>query len=305
MLQPHVLRKIEVSGTSMPRKRAGEDKENLQVFRIQVFEDVGDVYKKLDLVWENATAGQITPDHRVLIKINLNTGDPYPASTCPVMLSALIDFLRSKGIHDIWVGDCSSISALPTRKVAEQTKVLAALRGKARIVCFDEEAWVRVPIQGIYLKHVTLPQIALDADRIISLANLKTHRHSDYSFGLKLSVGFMHPLERYPLHHDHLSEKIAEISLALQPDLTIIDGRTAFITGGPEQGRTEKAGIVIVGGNPLAVDFEAYRTMYSLKRKYACLEGFVEDPFETAQLGHGRDIGLVGLSWQNYECVEL
>lgn len=304
-MQPRILRSIEISGTSMPRKRAGSDKEDLQVFRLLSFEEVGDTYKKLDLVWRKTTAGQFTPNHRVLIKINLNTADPYPASTCPVMLSALIDFLHSKGIHDIWVGDCSSISALPTRKVAAQTKVLATLEGKAKMVCFDEEAWVRVPIQGRYLKHVTVSQIALDVDRIIYLANFKTHRHADFSFALKLAVGFVHPLERYPLHRDHLSEKIAEISLALQPDLTIIDGRKAFITGGPEQGRTEEAGIVIMGANPLAVDLEAYRTMYALKRKYACLDGFAEDPFETAQLRHGRDINLGGLPWQDYESIEL
>lgn len=56
----------------------------------------------------------------------------------------------------------------------------------------------------------------------------------------------MHPLDRYPLHRDgHLKQIIPEISLAVPPDLTLIDGRNAFITGGPHMGRAEKAGIFI------------------------------------------------------------
>ncbi len=66
-------------------------------------------------------------------------------------------------------------------------------------------------------------------------ANIKSHIESDFSFGMKLGVGFVHPLERFPMHRDHLREKIAEINLAVPQDLTIIDGRTTFITGGPDR----------------------------------------------------------------------
>lgn len=243
---------------------------------------------------------------RVLIKINLNTSDPYPASTCPFMLAALIEFLQNRGISSIVVGDCSSISALPTRKVAKKAGILDALSGSAKMVCFDEEPWVKVRVEGEFLKEVTVPRAVYEVDRIISMANLKTHHISDFTFGLKLAVGFMHPLERYPLHRDgHLKQIIPEISLAVPPDLTLIDGRTAFITGGPHIGRAEKAGVFIMGSEQLAVDVEAYRQLYLLKKRHGCLEHFKEDPFEMPQLAHARKCLPEGKAWSGYELIKI
>ncbi len=76
------------------------------------------------------------------------------------------------------------------------------------MVYFDEEPWVKVRVEGQFLQEVTVPRAIYEADRIIYLANLKTHHISDFTFGLKLAVGFMHPLERYPLHRgEHLKQK--------------------------------------------------------------------------------------------------
>jgi uncharacterized protein (DUF362 family) len=112
----------------------------------------------------------------------------------------------------------------------------------------------------------------------------------------------MHPLERRELHREYLQEKVTELALAVQPDLTVIDGRKAFVCGGPINGRVEKAGIVLWGENPLAVDVEAYRRLYALKKEFDCLEKFTEDPFEMRQLQHARQINP---DWQGYGVVEV
>ncbi len=267
--------------------------------------DLEESFKKIETLWAENFSDLILPGQSVLIKINLNTADPYPASSSPEMLGRLVQFLHQRGIHQIKVGDCSSIGALPTQRVVKKIGVGDVIKGKAEMVNFDEGPWVKVPIQGKYLQGVTVPKIALEADRILFLANLKTHQHADFSFGLKLGVGFLHPLERYPLHRDHLQEKVVEINLALPPDLTIIDGRTALITGGPAKGRIEKGGIILLGTHPLAVDVEAYKHLDGLKKCYGCIDGFREDPYEMKQLGHGRNIGLGGSPWKGYECIEL
>ena len=176
---------------------------------------------------------------------------------------------------------------------------LLAVAGKAKLVFFDEGSWVTVPLPGTFLKKVTVPEIALNVDRIIFLANLKTHFLADFTFGLKLAVGFMHPLERSLLHQERLREKVVEINLAVPADLTIIDGRTAFVSGGPARGRAEKAGLVLAGTNPLAVDVEAYRQLYNLT---ATGRNFRLTPLNDQVATPGM---RAGGTWPGYTCVDL
>ena len=162
-----------------------------------------------------------------------------------------------------------------------------------------------VPISGHYLKHVTVPQRAMRVDRIISLANMKTHKLATFTFGMKLAVGFMHPLERISLHQDHLQQKATEIQLAVPSDLTIIDGRLAFITGGPDKGEVSKADLVIMGSNPLAVDIEAYKALYALKKRHGCLDGFAEDPLAMPQFSHAIKLDIGGGPNGTYRTIEV
>ncbi|MBI4775655.1 MAG: DUF362 domain-containing protein [Deltaproteobacteria bacterium] len=262
------------------------------VLRFPCSEDPRDAFDAFGAEWDRCLSKRFLPEHRLLIKINLNTADPYPASTSPDFLAALVDFLMGRGMRHILVGDCSANTRLPTRRVAKAAGIADALAGRAKMMYFDESTWVRVPIDGFFLKQVTVPRIAMEADRVISLANLKTHAYADFTMGFKLAVGFMHPVERKLLHLHHLREKTVEISLAVPPDLIIVDGRSAFITQGPNKGRLEHAGVVLVGDSLLQVDAEAYRELYRLKERFGCLEHFEEDPYETIQLRHARKVGF-------------
>jgi uncharacterized protein (DUF362 family) len=197
------------------------------------------------------------------------------------------------------------MGALPTQRVAAKAGIAKALRGKAQLICFDNEPWVRVNTGGEYLSSAAVPEVVFEVDRIIHLANMKTHCLADFSFGIKLGVGYLHPLERWELHREYLQEKVAELALVVQPDLTVIDGRQAFACGGPVNGRVEKAGVVLWGENPLTVDVEAYRRLYALKKELNCLEEFLEDPFEMRQLRHARKIGVGNTDWQEYRVVEV
>jgi uncharacterized protein (DUF362 family) len=306
LFRPRVLSGLVTSGSRAPRSRdAFVEQGQSQVYRIVSEGDVQELFQKINALWDNAWGNLFQPEHRILIKINLNTSDPYPASTSPEMLAELVDLLRARGLRRIKVGDCSWNGALPTRNVARQAGITGAVAGKAKMVFFDEGSWVTVPLPGTFLKKVTVPEIALNVDRIIFLANLKTHFLADFTFGLKLAVGFMHPLERSLLHQERLREKVVEINLAVPADLTIIDGRTAFVSGGPARGRAEKAGLVLAGTNPLAVDVEAYRQLYNLKKQHQLEESFSADPFQMIQLSHARECGLGGETWPGYTCVDL
>lgn len=297
--RPAVLRRMVLKGQAEARtakRRLAEVQVSLSINENNLL-NLKNLCQSIVPIWDRA--------ERILVKINLNTADKYPASTDPEFLIALLDAMRDKGFNNLLVGDCSSIGALPTKRVAAKARIAEIIRGKAQLICFDNGPWVRVNIGGKYLSSAVVPEVVFEVDRIIHLANLKTHSLADFSFGMKLGVGYLHPLERYELHREYLQEKVAELALAVQPDMTVIDGRRAFVCGGPVNGRVEKAGIVLWGENPLAVDVEAYRRLYALKQELNCLEEFSEDPFEMRQLQHARKIGVGNTDWQGYHVVEV
>ena len=293
LFRPAILRRMVREGTHLPRVPA-LPRESSQTRVLTGMEDPGEVFRAIGPIWDEHWKNLFFPHHDILIKINLNTADPYPASTDPRMLAALIRFLHERNLRRIWVGDCSSVRSLPTRKVVGKTGILEALSGTASFLPFDDGPWVSIPVPGQFLKEITAPRAAMTMDRVIFLANMKTHHQSDFSLGMKLSVGFLHPLERYPLHRDHLREKIAELVLAVPPDLTIIDGRTAFITGGPDRGETARCGAVVVSTDVVRADLAAYSLLYEAKKKHDRVGEFTEDPFGMAQFAHAEKLGLAG-----------
>ncbi len=282
---PEVLKKMAVLGAEKPRiVKVSETKlwnlEGDEYF--EFFEKLNEI--KLDIF------ADFCKTDKVLIKINLNTALPYPASTNLNALEVVVDLLISMGITNIIVGDCASNSALPTRKVFIKKKITGRLNHKVGYSCFDEGEWVKVNIEGLFLKDVVVPKIIYDVDKIIYLANVKSHRLADFSMSMKLAVGFMHPLQRVPLHKSNLQEKVAELSLAVQPDLIILDGMFPFISGGPNKGKVVKGNHMIIGNKLLEVDLAGYDYLYQLRKENNCLEQFEEDPFHMRQFKHYKKI---------------
>ena len=85
------------------------------------------------------------------------------------------------------------------------------------------------------------------------------------------------------MHARNLREKLADLNLAIGPDLIILDGRRAFISGGPSKGELREPGLVWASSDRIALDVEG------LKRCHQVL-----GQFEHAQRGisHTR-IGLI------------
>lgn len=283
--KPKILRRLVISGTAKPRlPKVGYDT------KVYTFTGSSErIFKDIALN-SNELLCDFSKEHKVLIKLNLNSALPYPASTDPKTLSMLLDILIDKGITDIVVGDCSSISSLPTRHVAKKAGILKAVQGKAKFICFDEEDWVSVPTNGEYLNNPVIPKCIYSADRIIYLANIKNHRDTGFSMSMKHSVGFLHPMQRFDMHKEFLHEKVVEISLAVKPDLIILDARVPFITNGPYYGDTAKGDCIFIGKDLLAVDLAGYQLLYKLKLENNCVDDFNESPYKTRQFIHAKKV---------------
>jgi len=238
---------------------------------------------------------------RVLVKPNFNSPDPFPGSTDLAFLRAVIELFLEAGAT-VTIGESSGGIWRPTENVFRKLGVFElAHRLNVDLLAFEDEAddWVRVKIDGDYLDVVTMPRSAYEADKIVYLPCMKTHGFARFSGALKLAVGFMHPGERRALHARHLQQKVAEISLCWQPNLIIMDGRKAFVSGGPDKGQLVEPGILLASGDLVAIDVEAMRVLltYEAKNKLA------HDPYQSPQIITALEHGL-GSTEGRYIVVE-
>ena len=195
---------------------------------------------------------------RVLIKPNVVNDRPPPSTTNPRVVEAVARLVREAGAHGVTVADSSGIIRFPSSAnlAATGIKQAAELAG-ASVLALEEEPWVRVePAGARALPHYYVSKPVYDADVFINLPVVKTHRFAHYSCSLKNMVGIIHP--RYRPSVSFLSpdwhERIAELNLAVHPHLTIADGTTLMIAGGPTSGTPARADLLLVSGDRIALD---------------------------------------------------
>ncbi len=273
-----------------PRKRAlWSDEGQPLVSRVHVPDGIKEgVAKSLHLL--GGLDRVVQRGDMVLVKPNFNSPDPFPGSTDLEFLRAVLELLVDAGAQ-LTVGESAGGLWRPTRNTASKLGALDLLREMGvEFVAFDagETEWVEVPIEGDYLKSVAVPRVAYDADRLVYLPGMKTHKYARFTLSLKLSVGLVHPGQRLALHMKNLEQKVAEINLVWQPDLIIMDGRKAFVSGGPEQGELVEPGIVMASGDQVAIDVEALKILQS----YGAENRLKGDPYELPQIATALKHGL-------------
>lgn len=203
----------------------------------------------------------------VFLKPNFNTADPFPASTDLEFLKVVVELVYDFGAKLVMIGDSSTMST-NTRKVMEKLKVfdLLNLERPPRIYVFEEGNWVKKEIpDGQYLKSVQMPKILERVDKLILLPCLKTHFQAQFTGALKLSVGFMKPFQRVPLHLKNIQEKIAELNKIIHPDLIIMDARKCFIKGGPSRGDVREPNLILASDDRVAIDVEGIKIIQGFK----------------------------------------
>ena len=192
---------------------------------------------------------------KVLLKPNFNTSDPAPASTHNDTLSQLVKEIWDRGASQITLAERSyqSFQDVISQKGVDEL----ALKLGFDIVPLENQPMTRFTRAGIHWSNgFDFPDILRDAEYIVSTCCLKTHQYGGvFTMSLKLSVGCLPSKHMNELHQSSYMRKcIAEINLAYKPNLIVMDGIKAFISGGPSSG-TERLGEVMVAGTDrIAVD---------------------------------------------------
>jgi uncharacterized protein (DUF362 family) len=238
---------------------------------------------------------------RILIKPNFNSPDPPPASTDLAFLQAVIELMLETGAK-VTIGESSGGVWRPTRNVFNQLDVSGlARRLGVELIAFEDRPtdWVQVRVTGEHLTTVVMPRSAYEADKMVYLPCMKTHYLAAFSGALKLAFGFVAPGQRRSFHLGHLQEKLAEVNLCWQPDIIIMDGRKAFVSGGPNKGKLVEPGLVLASGDLVAIDVEAIKVLLD----YRAANKIPANPWELRQIATALKHGI-GVEEGKYVVVD-
>ncbi|MHA1862242.1 MAG: DUF362 domain-containing protein, partial [Candidatus Thorarchaeota archaeon] len=243
----------------------------------------------------------ISPDDTVTIKPNLNTADPYPASSDPQFIKALGESLFEAGAGKLKIIE-SSTMRLSARKVS-QTVGLTAVAEEldAELIFLDEHEWVKIDIpRGKYLKKGSIGKPLFDMGKLVLAPCLKTHFLARYTGSMKLFVGWIKHRERLKMHMRNLEPKIADLASYFNPDLIVMDARTCFITGGPASGECSFPNLILASGDMVSIDVEGVRTIQCCNAK----NKLRMDVWDIPQIKRAVEIGIGARSDNEIKIVE-
>jgi len=239
---------------------------------------------------------------RTLVKPNVVWGEPPPATTDPRVVGAMAALVRDAGGAPLAVGDMSAVMSLPTRPHLEKTGIAAAAReAGADVLAFEEGEWVAVEPPGVaFAKKVFVARAVHEAERLISLPVIKTHRSASFSCALKNTVGCVHGKNKPWMYGGEGWEPaVAELNAAVRAHLYVVDGLRSMVRGGPWSGDAAPTGLILAGGDPIATDIVALGIL-----KYFGRWEMVESKAVWEQTQIRRAIGL-GLGARGPQEVEL
>lgn len=246
-------------------------------------------------------AQAVRPGDTVLLKPNVNAGDPPPNRTDIAFLVALIRLLRDHGARRVIVGEGSRHPPTSTRLELWRAGVLqACAREGVEVAVFGEDGWVPVRTAGERLRWVEIARPLVECDRLVFACCLKTHWLSKFSASLKHAVGCVRPRHRARLHFGGaFEEQIAEIASAVRPDLVVIDARSVFVRGGPCYGLVRFPNVILAGTDRVALDVEGIRV---LQRYPEC--ALRQNPWRYRQIAAAVRLGLGATGDADYQVVE-
>ncbi|MEM6593043.1 MAG: DUF362 domain-containing protein, partial [Cyanobacteria bacterium P01_C01_bin.73] len=249
---------------------------------------------------------------RVFIKPNYNTGDPAPAATDPTVLETMVQVLQASGASQITVGDRSGMANTRAAMTQMQVFNLAERYGFTPLV-FDElgrSDWQYFSGEGTnWSRGFAIAKPVLDADAIVNLCCLKTHRFGGhFTLSLKNTIGMV--ARRVPGDaHDYMRElhrsanqrlMIAEVNQTYRPSLVVIDGVDAFVNGGPDQGQRVRAGIMLASTDRIAIDAVGIAMLRTLGTTREVSNGSI---WSQTQIRRAADLGLGAVSAERVELV--
>jgi uncharacterized protein (DUF362 family) len=249
----------------------------------------------------------------VALKANFNSADPFPASTHPDTVAALVGALKDAGAQDVTLAERSGMGE--TREVLDRLGIFdLAARSDFKVVVLDEEpkdSWVKIDRGGTHwLRGFYISRLFLESDLVIQTCCLKTHRFGGhFTMSLKNSVGLV--AKRLPgTIYEYMMElhgspyqrlMIAEINTFYNVDYAIIDAASAFVSGGPDKGERVEPGLMLASRDRVALDAAGV----ALLQAFGSSNLAKKPVFEQDQIRRAAELGVGAASASAIELVPL
>ena len=115
------------------------------------------------------------------------------------------------------------------------------------------------------LPEIYLPNTALRADLVVSLAKMKTHHWAGATLSMKnffgIVPGALYGWPKNQLHQVGIDRSIAELHRIFPRSFAIVDGIVGMEGNGPIQGTPKSSGLLVMGSDLVAVDATCCRIM--------------------------------------------
>jgi uncharacterized protein (DUF362 family) len=202
---------------------------------------------------------------RVLLKPNLVEFDPKTCINTDVsVVAAALEAFRSLGAAEVKIGEGPG-HRRDTYSIAEMTRYRSEVP-KFDALFTDLNRDDVSPIEGFADRgEIYLPNTALRADLIVSLAKMKTHHWAGATLSMKnlfgLVPGSVYGWPKNELHQVGIDESIVELNRIFRRTFAIVDGIVGMEGNGPIQGTPKQAGVLVMGSNLPAVDATCCRIM--------------------------------------------
>ena len=152
----------------------------------------------------------------------------------------------------------------------------AALDAKAELMTFDYMRWIYMnpPQTAHWKKGYHVAEIISQADHIVNVPVIKTHKRAWFTMSMKNYVGIIHANDRIFMHsklgtrrrrlednapkhkpdYPSFAKMIAELGLIVKPTINIMDGTKAFVSEGPSRGDIVEPKLIVASKDRIATD---------------------------------------------------
>jgi len=207
---------------------------------------------------------KIKPKANVMIKPNICIVKGYEtgATVDPFIVKCLVDWLlQNYDAEAITIGeaDATQLNVDVAFKVLGWEETFSQYTN-VRLLNLTKDERVKVNLNGLYFKNLSMSRSYMESDFLISIAKLKTHTMTGITCALKNQFG-ANPIKYKARYHLHLDKVIFDMNKVRLPDLFIVDGLIAMEGAGPVDGSPKPAGLLIVGNDAVATDHTCARIM--------------------------------------------
>ncbi len=204
----------------------------------------------------------------VLLKANLvEFAQGSPINTNPLLVHAVYEGFKAVGAASVRIaeGPGHRRNTLDLADAAGYFSTVPRFEDVFLDLNLDDVAPAHLPQQTSTMRSWYLPKTALGADLLVSIPKMKTHHWAGATLSMKnlfgVVPGGVYGWPKNALHWAGIHESIVDLNTMFPRQFAIVDGIVGMEGNGPIQGTPKRAGALVAGCDPVAVDATCCRIM--------------------------------------------